>query len=314
MLTLHHYPGSPYAEKVRTLLGYKQLPWCSVEVPPVPPRASLQPVLGAFRRTPVLQIGADYFCDTRLIAEVLDRLAPEPPLHPPPARALAELVSQWVEPRVFVMLGPLRFRSADDVGGTSGGSVDARAFARDRGPFMAPVIDTRRFDELRDSAADHARRFVGTLAMLLADSGGGFLCGSRPTLADFSAYHLVWWLRRPPARDEVLVPHPEVAAWAERMAAIGHGRATPLAAEAALARARDGQGHAAWAPPWPERPDARRGRPVTVTSDDYGRDAIEGTLTSSTQRHLTVERRVPSIGTVRVHFPTLGYEVVSALR
>ena len=32
-LILHHYPVSPFAEKVRTLLGFKGLPWKSVLVP-----------------------------------------------------------------------------------------------------------------------------------------------------------------------------------------------------------------------------------------------------------------------------------------
>lgn len=70
-LILHHYWGSPYAEKIRLLLGYKELQWRSLEIPVIPPRDSLQCVFGAFRRTPVLQIGADFFCDTRLIARCI---------------------------------------------------------------------------------------------------------------------------------------------------------------------------------------------------------------------------------------------------
>ena len=87
-LILHHYWGSPYAEKIRRILGYKKLTWRSLEITPTPPRPSLEPIFGGFRRTPVLQIGSDYFCDTRLIAEVIDREVPSPSLDTEAGRVL----------------------------------------------------------------------------------------------------------------------------------------------------------------------------------------------------------------------------------
>src|SRR5580765_2704788 len=92
---LHHYRLSPYAEKARLMLGYKGANWRSVEVSPLPPRPGLQAVLGGFRRIPVLQRGADFFCDTRLMAEVLDSVTPVPPLFPPDARAMSMLIANW---------------------------------------------------------------------------------------------------------------------------------------------------------------------------------------------------------------------------
>ena len=69
-IILHHYPASPFAEKVRAMLGYKQLKWRSVLIPPVMPKPELTPLTGGYRKTPVLQIGADIYCDTSLIARV----------------------------------------------------------------------------------------------------------------------------------------------------------------------------------------------------------------------------------------------------
>jgi glutathione S-transferase len=66
-LILHHYDFSNYAEKARLALGYKGLAWRGVTIPPVAPKPDLTPLTGGYRRTPVLQIGADIFCDTRLI-------------------------------------------------------------------------------------------------------------------------------------------------------------------------------------------------------------------------------------------------------
>src|SRR5258705_3057690 len=81
-LILHHYPVSPFAEKIRTILGYKKLAWRSVEIPMVLPKPDVLALTGGYRRTPLLQIGADVYCDTALIARTLERIAPEPSIFP----------------------------------------------------------------------------------------------------------------------------------------------------------------------------------------------------------------------------------------
>jgi glutathione S-transferase len=46
------------------------------------PKPDLLALTGGYRRTPNLQIGADIYCDTALIARVLDELQPSPTLYP----------------------------------------------------------------------------------------------------------------------------------------------------------------------------------------------------------------------------------------
>ena len=82
-LILHHYDMSPYAEKIRLALGWKGLPWRSVITPTVLPKPDHFELTGGYRRVPVLQVGADVYCDTHLIARVLDRIQPSRPLAPP---------------------------------------------------------------------------------------------------------------------------------------------------------------------------------------------------------------------------------------
>ncbi len=79
-LVLHHYPVSPFAEKIRLILGYKQLPWTSVIIPNIMPKPDVVALTGGYRRTPFLQIGADIYCDTALICDVVEQLAPNPTL------------------------------------------------------------------------------------------------------------------------------------------------------------------------------------------------------------------------------------------
>ena len=45
-LILHHYPASPFAEKVRMVLGFKQLPWKSVIIPSVSPKPDVVALTG----------------------------------------------------------------------------------------------------------------------------------------------------------------------------------------------------------------------------------------------------------------------------
>jgi len=306
---LHHYPLSPYAEKARLMLGYKGASWRSVEVSPLPPRPGLQPVLGAFRRIPVLQRGADFFCDTRLIAEVLDSVTPAPPLFPPEARALSTLIANWAEPRAFVMMGPVRFETREDVQPLLEAGIQPGDFLRDRAPFMAPAVDTRRSASVRASARDHVVAYLTVLDDLLRAAGGVCLCGGKPSAADFSAYHTLWWLRQPPQRDALLQRFPALRAWADRLAAIGHGRFEPMTADEALREAKAAQVEAPWKPAWPVADDERVGQVMNLCADDYGRDVIGGMVSAMSDRHLTLTREAPGVGTVRVHFPKVGYEL-----
>ena len=66
--------------------------------------------------------------------------------------------------------------------------------------------------------------------------------GSKPSAADFSAYHTLWWLRQPPQRDALLQRFPALRDWADRMAAIGHGRFEPMTPDEALHDVEGGAG------------------------------------------------------------------------
>ena len=73
MIFLHHYPASLFSEKIRLLLGHYDLAWQSVEISSIMPRPLLMPLSGGYRRTPVLQIGANIYADTKVISAALAR-------------------------------------------------------------------------------------------------------------------------------------------------------------------------------------------------------------------------------------------------
>ena len=70
-LIFHHYPNSPFSEKIRLIFGLKHLAWRSVLIPVILPKPDVVALTGGYRKTPVLQIGADIYCDSALIARVL---------------------------------------------------------------------------------------------------------------------------------------------------------------------------------------------------------------------------------------------------
>lgn len=92
-IILHHYPRSPFAEKVRLALGLKRLRYGSVIVPSWMPKPDLVPLTGGYRRTPVMQVGADIFCDTAMILRQLERMQPAPSLYPGAAEGMAEALA-----------------------------------------------------------------------------------------------------------------------------------------------------------------------------------------------------------------------------
>jgi len=211
------------------------------------------------------------------------------------------------------MMGPVRFESRDDVQPLLELGIQAGDFLRDRAPFMAPAVDTRRSASVRASARDHVVAYLGVLDELLRGAGGHCLCGSAPVAADFSAVHTVWWLRQPPQRDALLQRFPALCEWADRVAAIGHGHFEPMSPDDALNDARAAPRAAPWQSAWPSAGDDRVGQAMTLTTDDYGRDPISGTVSAVSDRHVTLTREAPGVGVVRVHFPKVGYELSAAV-
>jgi len=99
-IILHHYETSPYSEKVRIGLGLKGFAWRSMEVPVMMPKPHLTALTGGYRKTPVLQIGADIYCDTQLIMRELERRHPIPSFYPA-GRGAADALALWAEKTTF---------------------------------------------------------------------------------------------------------------------------------------------------------------------------------------------------------------------
>ncbi len=313
-LLLHHYPISPYAEKIRAILGFKGLAWQSVHQPNIMPKPDLQALTGGYRRIPVLQVGSDLVCDSALIADVLDQLAPSPALVPAHAKGVARIVAQWADTTLFVAAMGHNFSPTGAQHIFKDAPPDAlKAFATDRqamrggAPRMAPGDATGAYKS-------HLRRLASMLKT------HGFLLGDTPTLADFAAYGPLWftWKIATPLAD-VLDATPEIMPWLERMSALGHGQMGKSSATHAIAVASmDSLANPAFplktdaAQLWASEHGLVRGDWVDIAAESFGVETTRGRLVASTRTRLSIERESTNGALVRVHFPKVGYVVKAA--
>ena len=300
-LILHHYDFSPFAEKIRLALGLKKLSWHSVIAPSVMPKPELVTLTGGYRHIPVLQIGADVYCDTRCIARVLDRLHPAPPLLEPATQPFATAIEAWAERDLF-------WPAARYVSGVNADTVDPqlhvdRAAMRGKRPpthVRVKLVARRSLAQLRPQ--------IQVVEQMLGD-GRAYLLSKEPGQADLAVYHGLWFLSALKIDCSTeLASYPLTRAWMGRVCAIGHGTPKTLSPAQALAIAAE-------ATPIPVmdsiKDDAMpaRGSQVSISPDGYTTDAVSGTLARIDSLDVAIRRNDASLGDVMVHFPRIGYTI-----
>ena len=303
-LILHHYPTSPFAEKARLLLGFKGLAWRSVQIPPIMPKPDLTALTGGYRKTPVLQIGADIYCDTALIARRLEAYQAQPALLPSSQAFVIATFAQWADSVVFQHAVSLVFQPESIALRFAKAPAEfVEAFKADRAKLFSGGQATR----LPAEQAKHQWPvLMAQLQAQLAANGGGFLFGEA-SLADIALAHSLWFLRGTPVTSPLVDDYAEVAAWLDRVMAIGHGTPEPMSGEDAVQVARDAEPQALPATPFSDANGFVQGQRVAIAARDYGVDAVEGELLHADAQELILRREDPRAGVVHVHFPRWGF-------
>jgi glutathione S-transferase len=302
-LILHHYPMSPFSQKVRSMLGYAGLPWQSVIVRESPPRPHLAALAGGYRKIPVAQDGADVFCDSRIIAEEIAARAAKPALALGNLGADAQAWVARVDLDIFFACvlaagnRTLRRKAWDSMS-----AADLLRFAWDR--LNMGRTATARIVGLREARPVVLAHAAQVEAMLTQD----FLFGRTPDHADFTTYHGLWMIREL-AESRLLQGFPHLNAWMDRMRAFGDGTPRPLAIDAALAAARQASPRAIAAE---FLGNEMIGSRVTIAPSDYGQVPSAGVLAGATPTRWILAREHADVGTVHVHFPRDGYTLLPA--
>ena len=298
---LHHYPTSPFAEKVRLIFGFKGLKWSSVLIPTIMPKPDLTALTGCYRKTPVLQIGADIYCDTALIADVIEERAPQPTLYPGDFAGASRILAQWADSTLFWTAIPFTLQPAGLTHMFEGVPPEAiKAFGDDRNIFRANMPRIRPADATA-ALTLYLERLEETLGKQ------SFFFDSAPSIADLSIYHCLWFVVRGGPVAKILESFPALQEWRARVAAFGHGTYEKLDSGEAITIARG-----ATAEKSSGNLDTHGlaiGQRVVVAATDTGVDPIEGTLYGATKSRISIAREDQRAGGVVVHFPRLGFEL-----
>jgi glutathione S-transferase len=293
---LHEYPASPFSELVRIAFGLKGMAWQSVTIPNIMPKPDLVELTGGYARTPVVQIGADIYCDTAAIVAAIDHFQPEPSLYPPPLGPLHKVMANWAGgPQFMAHVGAAL--GAMPEGALPPGFIEDRKgrFGLDMGALAqaTPHLTTQALTAAHwlDASLSDGRAFIG------GDAAGH---------ADLAFYANIWFVRSNPFAKmtaEAIFALPHLAAWYDRVSAIGHGARTVIGAADAIAVAA-----AAEPGPITGGVDApfHKGQTVSIRTDGAGDAPVTGRLAQCDPTGIIILRDGARCGAVAVHFPRLG--------
>jgi glutathione S-transferase len=286
---------------VRLILGAKGLAWRSVTIPVVMPKPDVVALTGGYRKTPFMQVGADIYCDSALIARLLDARQPAPPLYPASA-PLAVPFAQWADFQLFwcAVTWTMQPAGAAAMLGPEAATL-GKQFAVDRAAMTSGMK--------RMTLADATVQLKAHLAAIDAQlaAGGPFLFGRELCIADFSVAHCMWFIRRGGPVAAILEPYRAIGAWLDRVLAFGHATHDVVDSAEAIAIAAAANSHA------PTEVQLglgfEPGQAVNVSATDYGMDPVAGTVVGLSESEVVIRRTDERAGTVHVHFPRAGYQI-----
>ena len=305
-LILHHYPTSLFAEKARLLLGFKGLSWRSVKISPVMPKPDLTALTGGYRKTPVLQVGADIYCDTALIARRLEQEKALPAFFPQGQEMITASFAAWADSVVFQHAVSLVFQPESIAVRFGNLSPEAiKAFLADRAGLFSGGSATK----LSTEQAKHQwPTIMSRLELQLQREEGDFLFGE-PSIADFALAHCLWFLKATPVTAPLVEAYPAVNAWHSRVLGFGHGASSEMTSEEALEVARSSTPAALPDEQFVDPNGLTAGQQVVIAATDYGVDPVAGELLFAGSEELIVRRKDERGGVVHVHFPRFGFRI-----
>lgn len=296
-IILHHYTASPYSEKARLFLGYKGASWLSVITPPILPKPDLVPLTGGYRRAPVLQIGADIYCDTSLILEKLHSIFPNPPIASGRDSDTADLLEYLIGSELFVkvaryVLGSNAKRLPEDL-------VKDRADMHPHHPFHRENLEMD-LHYLSIVLSKYLPKFDSALL------NRKYFGGDLPSFADFSVYIIFWFLHTIRKLKPFIAEAEYLPDWFSRMKDFGSGNSEPLAPAEAIRIAKESEPLRIADPKIEDLGFGPEDR-IHLSPDSYDHEIISGTLLHSDESRIILSSENDKVGKVHIHFPRIGY-------
>ncbi len=304
-IILHRSLGSPYAVKAQTMLSFTRQRYLSVVASKGVPRPVQKKLVGSYsRRIPILQIGADMFCDTDMIATEIATIGNQPELsslHQDSStiefinnveniygNALLGLLTKWQFIKGYFKMIPAKH---------------ALTFLKDRAKLAKQFKG-----KLNSGNTDNdllAKTFFSEIERIL-DKKQYLYSDNKPTAIDFTCYTHIWYANK--LRNLNLeTTYPKTSIWLKKMDMIGLGEFEEINPETAVNVAKLNS------PRYISKDMTKTdgiGKQFSFTPNDslgFICDPITGTLVGEDDYKYIIERRTDEVGTVNIHIPKKCY-------
>ena len=304
-IILHQFDRSPYSEKIRLALRMKNLGWASVEIPSIMPKPDLIPLTGGYRRTPVMQIGADIFCDTSIMLAELEKRFQIPALTLPGHEGLARMISAWTDGKWFqtsvaVIFGTIGEHMPQDFIDDRT-KMSGRPFDVDAMKAAVPFMQDQWRSQLMwiEDRLEGGRR-AGT---------GDWLIGTKPGMVDVHAYMNPWFVEKnvPDFLNECFESAPLTRDWYRRLKDFKGQPAEEVSGAEAIEIAHNAAPRLKPASTAGDLRVLEPGDRVAIAPDDYAKDWVEGDLVIANSERVIIARHDERADNLHVHFPRVGY-------
>jgi glutathione S-transferase len=315
---LFHYPPSIYSHRVLWYLWLRGIKYDECIQPPVMPRPDLASIDVGYRKIPILSIGKDVYCDSRLIISKLEERYPNSSLATSTTaeagiRKLFENYS--VDGGVFantVRLMPYW---------TEVGMLQNKVFLDDRQKLSGRRMTKELMEAGRPDGMQNIRQVFDLFeTTFLADGRDWVLGTAEPTIADIDAVWPFEWMIVDQYMRECLPEqnindkiYPKVYAWVRRFMSVVEEKkkacAKPTTLDGASMKTRtlsapSDQDDIGFITDDPL--DLKRGDSVQIFPSDYGQIGVStGTLTGLT----TTEVVISNSQGLHLHFPRWNFTI-----
>lgn len=299
-IILHHTPRSPFSEKVRLMLDLSNKEWMHVQAPVHSNKRTIQKIFveGYSRRIPLLQIGADIYCDSSAIS---DQLAVSTGIPEYSKENLSDYRDFTIEleekgftaffvsiPQKQLLSAYFKDYSLKDFYGFVAGRVGSF-----KGVDM-PKPNTEAEMQKKEKYLNTCEEMLNTSKYLISNK--------KPTQTDFVLYHLVWYSLKANVTD-LFDGRPNIKKWYLGMKAGRKPLPKEISGKESLMIAKDSKPQAI---PKEMQVGPMIGREVSLIPDDVsgpGTLAVTGIVVGEDDQKVILKRETKETGIIHIHFP-----------
>lgn len=303
-LIIHQYTDElAFSVKTRLMLGFKNAEWFAVNHSTILPKPDLTPLTAGYRQIPVAQVGANIYCSSELVMDLLEARIPQPSLTRNIGAGLGRGVAYWAEDNLFWL-------NVLIVCGSDFEATKREDFNDDRRQMLPGIYDPEAMKAALPGNLQLLRAHLDLIERQLAD-GRSYMLGDQPDIADISLYFpLDFFAYCRNGNENIPWQYPAISEWMKRVAALGHGRRHELSGAEAIAVAN--AAHPTVTPVSTISEGPQPGDKVRVKWGAFSPTDLVGEVVEAHPRKLAVAWVSPEAGDLIIHLPRSAGQITLA--